>query len=98
MQQLLKFAKSHKAVVSKDQHLERVADKLRWHVAAFIQAIGVGREFTMRDLTHYVLDNIPNAAPDSPGRILRMLRKQEVINYVVISRRDSRYAVVPLPR
>ena len=37
-------------------------------------------------------------APDSPGRILRQLRQQKLLNYTVVSRRQSLYQVVPVER
>ena len=37
-------------------------------------------------------------APDSPGRILRQLRQQRLLNYEVVSRRQSLYRVLPVER
>jgi len=81
------------------KHLKRVADRIGWFVRAFIdQKRAHGLMFTMIELTEFVIGEVPHAAPDSPGRILRLLRKQGKLNYVCVSRKDSRYAAVPLPR
>jgi len=50
-----------------------------------------GRMFHVESLRVHVLKSAPDIAPDSPGRILRLLRQQGKLNYVVIDRRDSLY-------
>lgn len=53
----------------------------------------------MDELRRYVGRELEEAiAPDSPGRILRQLRQQGVLNYAVVSRRQSLYRVVPVER
>ncbi|KKK85582.1 hypothetical protein LCGC14_2771810 [marine sediment metagenome] len=48
------------------------------------------RTFHMEDLRLYV-QNWVDVAPDSVSRILRQLRQQRVLNYSVVSRRQSLY-------
>jgi hypothetical protein len=47
--------------------------------------------FHVEDLREYVRRCVPEIAPDSPGRILRELRLQRLLDYVVINRRQSLY-------
>lgn len=50
----------------------------------------------MQDLTEFVSSRVNGfVAPDSPGRILRLLRQSGRINYVVISRSKSLYRIIP---
>lgn len=53
--------------------------------------INAGRAFHAEDLRQYVLFFDPGVAPDSPGRILRLLRQEGKLDYVVIDRRGSLY-------
>jgi hypothetical protein len=50
-----------------------------------------GREFHVEELRQYVLTRVPLIAPDSPGRILRELRLQGALDYIVTNRRQSLY-------
>jgi hypothetical protein len=50
-----------------------------------------GRQFHAEDLRRYVLRIAPETAPDSPGRILRELRLERRLDYVVLNRRQSLY-------
>jgi len=55
--------------------------------------------FFMEELRIYVDRKLAGCiAPDSPGRILRQLRQQGLLNYKVVSRRQSLYQVVPVER
>jgi hypothetical protein len=56
----------------------------------------LGEAFHAEDLRQYVLNLEPSIAPDSPGRILRELRLQRRLNYVVINRRQSLYQFRPI--
>ena len=56
----------------------------------------VGKAFHAEDLRQYVLMFAADIAPDSPGRILRELRLEGKLNYVVIDRRDSLYQFRPV--
>ncbi len=49
--------------------------------------------FHMQDLTDYVRERV-HVAPDSAGRILRQLRKEEIVQYKILSRRNSLYSVL----
>lgn len=51
----------------------------------------VGRMFHAEDLYRSILDQNPDVAPDSPGRILRLLRRKGYLNYVIVDRGDSLY-------
>ena len=50
-----------------------------------------GKAFHAEDLRQYVMMFASDVAPDSPGRILRELRLEGKLDYVVIDRRDSLY-------
>jgi len=59
-----------------------------------------GQLFHVEQLRQYVRSQVPDIAPDSPGRILRALRLEGALNYVIINRRQSLYqfrAVEPPP-
>ena len=79
---------------AQDNHaasLDRVSDRIAKHVLAFCRA-HVGLEFHMDWLTQYVRE-CGWAAPDSAGRILRSLRQRGLVEYSLLSRRDSLYRV-----
>jgi hypothetical protein len=50
--------------------------------------------FRMEELTDFVRSSAP-IAPDSAGRILRLLRREGRISYRVIDRANSLYEVLP---
>lgn len=50
-----------------------------------------GAAFHAEELRTFVRDRAPEIAPDSPGRILREMRLQGRLHYVVINRRSSLY-------
>ena len=59
----------------------------------------VKQTFHMQELLQFVEEGVSGkVAPDSPGRILRQLRQQHLLNYEVVSRRQSLYKVVPVER
>jgi len=72
------------------EELARVYKQIAGVILDFAQAHPQG-VFHVEDLRLYVLDRFPTIAPDSPGRILRQMRQDGVINYVVINRRQSLY-------
>ena len=76
------------------QNLRRVADAIAPTIAAFIDA-RIGETFTMSELQAHVAARHPSA-PDSPSRILRMLKQGGRVNYVVENRRQSRYRALPV--
>lgn len=47
--------------------------------------------FHAEELRCYVLTRLPSVAPSSPDRILRELRLNGVLDYVVVNRRQSLY-------
>jgi hypothetical protein len=50
--------------------------------------------FYMEDLRKYVSERVGGyIAPDSPGRILRLLREQGKLDYTVLSRAESLYEI-----
>lgn len=85
--------------MSQAQHLDRVADKIDDDILAFCAEQGA-TPFHMADLVAYVdlLSELrgPIPAPDSSSRILRYLRKQKRLNYVVLDRRASLYQFIPV--
>jgi len=50
-----------------------------------------GRSFHAETLRRYVMSHDVRIAPDSPGRILRELRLNGRLDYVVLNRRQSLY-------
>lgn len=50
-----------------------------------------GEMFHVEQLRQYVRSQVPDIAPDSPGRILRALRLEGSLNYVIVNRRQSLY-------
>jgi Fe2+ or Zn2+ uptake regulation protein len=53
--------------------------------------------FHAENLRTYVLERAPQIAPASPDRILRALRQEGVLDYVVLNRRQSLYQFVQRP-
>ena len=80
------------------EHLRRVSDRIAAHVLAFVDARGLGGRFHLTDLVAWVVTEMGNeaVAPDSPSRILRMLRRRGVLRYKVVSRRESLYEVTAI--
>lgn len=73
-------------------NLHRVRENLFEPVTEFCKT-RLGREFRMRDLVSYCEQHVPGTAPDSPSRILRLLRGARKLNYTVVNRRRSEYLV-----
>jgi hypothetical protein len=57
-------------------------------------SLHAGESFHVEELRVFVRDQVPDIAPDSPGRILRALRLEGRLNYIIINRRDSLYQFV----
>lgn len=78
------------------KNLERVSQKIAGYVLSFCtQRMASGNtRFYMRELTRHVSTQIPTA-PDSAGRILRDLKQKGLLNYRVVSRKDSHYEILP---
>jgi hypothetical protein len=77
------------------ENIERVAARIEPVVLDFCrEAIGKNNSvFHMEDLRTYVVQR-GLVAPDSPGRILRLLRQKKKIDYLVINRRQSVYLLL----
>jgi len=71
--------------------IARVAARISEAVCAYLADLGRGGEFHLAELTGAVLLKVGTAAPDSPGRILRQLRRRGSIAYTVVDRSASRY-------
>lgn len=79
------------------EELDRVAGKLGAHVMAFYDAaIASGAiEFHAADLQAFIEKSGLVCAPDSPGRILRLLHRAGKLAYMVVNRRSSLYRFLP---
>jgi hypothetical protein len=75
------------------QHLARVADNIGATVVRFCAA-RIGATFSASALRYFVTHVHPHIAPESPGRILRELKKRGIVDYVLVSRAQSLYRVV----
>lgn len=68
----------------------RVFSRIAPHILTFRDERPDGT-FHAEQLRDYVIERSPEIAPDSPGRILRELRRVGSLDYVVINRRQSLY-------
>ncbi len=75
--------------------LKRVKGKIAPHVLAFFRE-HEGATFTADDLLDYVRRRHGRVAPDSPNRIMRVLKKAGELNYDNVDRAGSRYVVVSM--
>ena len=80
------------------ENIERVGVRIGRSVEQFWELRLKGEQvFHVDDLLHWVRTMVSeDIAPDSPGRIMRDMRKKGAINYQCIDRRDSRYRALPL--
>ena len=76
------------------EHLERVTARIGVAIREFFRNSTVA-DFHADDLRRYVTGRCGVVAPASADRVLRELRKQNLLNYVVISRKQSLYRIVP---
>jgi hypothetical protein len=76
------------------RELARVDDAVRAWVIAFCHQ-HLFDSFRMGQLTAFVQVRT-RCAPDSPGRILRHLRKSGAVRYELISRRESMYVITAI--
>lgn len=72
---------------------ERVYQRIAPIILGF-HATNSDRDFHIEELRRFVRDQVPEIAPDSPGRILRELRLQGRLDYTVVNRRQSLYRFV----
>jgi Fe2+ or Zn2+ uptake regulation protein len=73
------------------EHLDRVSSRIG---AAVLEFCREHHQFHAGDLHRHVEDATGIAAPASADRILRDLRQKGVVNYRVVSRRESLYEVL----
>ena len=80
------------------EQLDRVTDRIAPHIIEFWERRldSEEREFHMDELLTHVSRNVTAVAPDSPGRILRDLRRSGIVNYEVVNRRQSLYRAMEL--
>ncbi len=78
-------------------NLERVYDKIAECIIEFCNQRNQSKQplFHMEDLQRFVADKLL-IAPDSPSRILRALRQEGRIDYMVVNRRQSLYSLLPV--
>ncbi len=75
------------------ENLSRVTGRLASSIVEFFGP-RLGQRFHVEELLAYVRSQVGEVAPDSPGRVMRLLRREKRINYVVVSRSESLYEVV----
>ena len=82
-----------------EAELERVDRSIRVHVVAFLREVLTWSppQFFATELVEYV-NKHTQTAPDSPGRILRMLRRECLVSYEIIDRSKSPYKLLWLDR
>ena len=77
-----------------ERELARVDEAVRSWVLLFCRQ-HLFDTFRMGDLTSFVQVRT-RCAPDSPGRILRLLRKAGTVRYDLVSRRESLYVITAI--
>lgn len=70
---------------------ERVKERIAPAILDFARARK--REFFMDDLRRHITLTVGIVAPASPDRILRQLRQQKKLDYIVVDRRRSLYKI-----
>ena len=76
-------------------NLQRVSSRIAASIMDFIRTHAY---FHADDLRKHVTATVGNVAPGSSDRILRDLRQRGVIEYTVISRKDSFYCGQVVPK
>lgn len=85
-----------KSSTEQSENLNRVSERIGGLVLAFCaEAVRTSHAvFCMEELREYVYQQqLGHIAPDSPGRILRMLRREKRLDYTVLSRSQSLYEI-----
>ena len=82
---------------AQEEQLQRVSSKIAELVLGFCrERLSAGsRFFFIHELTDFVWTKDATVAPDSPGRILRMLKRCGRMDYRVVNRRQSLYCLAP---
>jgi len=73
------------------ENLERVSSRIAGAIIEFCRA---HKRFYAEELRAYVLQATGIVAPGSADRVLRDLRQRGILDYLVISRRESLYEVL----
>jgi hypothetical protein len=82
---------------TQDHEIKRVRRNIGGIVMQFCRTVWDGsREFYMSDLELYVSRNDLHSTPGSAGRILRMLRKEGQVDYVILRRSDAHYQLTSI--
>lgn len=79
---------------AQSKNISRVRGKIHRAILMFFSQCIVGTQFTGPELHRVIKRQVHDLAPDSPGRIMRLLRAEGLINYKVVSRKDSLYEVL----
>lgn len=88
------MTKDQKINNRQDEELERVGEFLAAAILDWFNAHGSGHTFHLGEFTRDIL-MLKICAPDSPRRVMADLRKKGLLNYAVISRKDSLYRTMP---
>lgn len=72
------------------EHLERVSSRIARAILEFCKS---HRRFHADELRRHVIRETGITAPASADRILRDLRQQRRLDYIVVNRRESLYEV-----
>lgn len=75
------------------EHLERVSSRIALAIIAYCRA---NKRFHADELRSAVVRATGIAAPASADRILRDLRQRGIVQYKVVSRRESLYEVITI--
>jgi hypothetical protein len=77
------------------QHMDRIGERQCKWIHHYADTVG-NDDWHMQDMTDYVLARV-KSAPDSPGRMLRDMRRRGELNYECVSRAKSLYRFIPFP-
>jgi hypothetical protein len=91
------FEREREKAQAKEQRkqIKRVRGKIHQAILHFFGILRPHSQFTGAALYIHIQDRCTEEiAPDSPGRIMRLLRTEGLINYKVVSRKDSLYEVL----
>lgn len=78
------------------ENIERVSTQIAGYVTKFIDA-HLDKEFRVEELHKYVASELDGyVAPGSPDRIMRLLKQQGRVDYIVLNRRRSLYKAIPI--
>lgn len=77
------------------ENLKRVRSRLEVAILDFFRSLDRYGEFHAEELLHFIGERGITCAPDSPGRIMRLLKKEHEIDYTLVSRKGSLYKILP---